>query len=357
MHAAFVLPNLGAGGAERVTLDLMAGFAAKGAQVDLLVMQEWGEFLTEIPAGVRLINLRAARLRDAVLPLRRYFKSARPDAVLAAMWPLTTATIMAATGLGYRPRIVVSDHAPLIAQYAGSTATIASLKLSMSMSYRFAAAIVAATEGLAGEIATLSGLPQKRVRTIYNPIPRPAMSARAKSLWPAPFSKRILSVGRLKPVKNFPLLIEAFAPLAREQDVVLTILGDGAERAALEAQVARLGLQGRVFLPGYTATPGDWYRDTDLFALASDYEGFGNVLVEAMHFGASIVASDCPYGPRELLGNGRWGELVPCRDVDAMTAALRQALALPADRQAQINRARHFTTDRAVEAYWQALSG
>lgn len=356
MHAAFILPNMGAGGTERVTLDLMAGFLARGARVDLVLMERWGEFLDQVPGGVRVIELGAPRLRQAVGPLRRYFKAERPDAALAAMWPLTTAAIVAAAGLSPRPRVVAADHAPLLDQYAESPATIASLKLSMRLSYRFADKIIAASLGLAGELARLSGVPQDRVTTIYNPIPEPACGDKAGSPWPTTAGKRILTAGRLKPVKRFDLVIEAFAPLARESDATLVILGEGSERAALEAQVARLGLQGRVRLPGYTATPGDWYRDADLFVLASDYEGLGNVLVEAMHFGASVVATDCPYGPREVLEGGRWGTLVPCGDAPALSEAMRAALAQPADRANQQARARQFGAEPAIDAYWRAMT-
>lgn len=356
MHAAFILPNLAAGGTERVTLDLIAGFRKRGARIDLVLMEKWGEFLPLVPEGVRVIELGAPRLRQAVAPLRRYFRSERPDAALAAMWPLTTAAIVAAAGLRPRPKIVVADHAPLLDQYAGSAATIAGLRLSTRLSYRFADAIVAASDGLAAELAELSGVPRARVTTIYNPIPEPASSTAATSPWPQACGKRILTAGRLKPVKRFELVIEAFAPLAREVDATLVILGEGAERAALEAQVARLGLQERVLLPGYTATPGDWYRDTDLFVLASDYEGLGNVMVEAMHFGASVVATDCPYGPREVLEGGRWGQLVPCGDAPALTAAMRAALSRPADPVGQQARARQFGAGPAIEAYWRAMA-
>lgn len=356
MHAAFILPNMGAGGTERVTLDLMAGFLAREARVDLVLMERSGEFLELVPTGVRVIELGASRLRQAIAPLRRYFRSERPDVALAAMWPLTTATLLAAAGLRKRPRIVLADHAPLLDQYSESRATLASLRATVRLSYRFADAIVCASEGLAGEMAALAGLPRDRVWTIYNPIPEPPRSAADASPWPAGTGKRLLSAGRLKPVKNFALLIEAFAPIAAEQDATLAILGEGEERAALEAQVARLGLQGRVLLPGYTATPGDWYRDADLFALASDYEGLGNVMVEAMHFGAAVVATDCRYGPREVLEGGRWGRLVPCGDATALTEAMRAALADPGDRAARIARARQFGPEHAVEAYWQAMS-
>lgn len=355
-HAAFLLPNLGLGGAERVVLDLARGFVERGAKVDLVLMERSGEFLEQVPAGVRIVSLDAPRLRSAIQPLRAYLKQAQPQALVAAMWPLTTVAIIAAAGLTKKPRTVVVDHAPLIAQYAPSTKQTLLLKASVRASYRFADRVVAVCEGLGTEIAQLAGLPRARVETVYNPIPKPASRMPAIDPWPARPRKRIMSAGRLKPIKNYPLLVEAFAPLAREGDgAVLAILGEGPERIEILATAERLGIADHVLLPGFTATPGDWLAGADLFVSASQYEGFGNVLVEAMHFGCSVVSSDCPYGPRELLGGGTWGTLVPVDDVAALTAGMREALTNPADEDRQIARADAFSLDNAVAAYWKVL--
>lgn len=356
MHVAFLLPNLGLGGAERVTLDLARGFAERGARVDLVLMERSGEFLAEVPEGIGVIDLGAKRLRGAIVPLRRYLKAHRPGALVAAMWPLTTVAVLAAAGLKDRPRVVVSDHAPLLAQYAESASATLLLKASVRATYRFADRIVAVCDGLGKELASLAGLPPSRVTTIYNPITRPSCSAQAKSPWPDRPLKRIVSAGRLKPVKCYPLLVEAFAPLAHEgEGAVLAILGEGADRAVIEATAARLGISDSVLLPGFTPHLGDCLREADLFVSASDYEGFGNVLVEALHFGLPVVSTDCPYGPAEVLGNGRWGRLVPVGDAAALAAAMADALAAPVDAAAQRARAADFSVERAVDGYWQAM--
>lgn len=357
MHAAFILPNLGVGGTERVTLDLMGGFLERGARVDLVLMERGGELLPLVPKEVRVIDLGAPRLRQAICPLRAYFRDEQPTSALAAMWPLTTVAILAASGLPHRPRLVVSDHAPLLVQYGESRFSTAALRLSVRATYRFADAIVGASDGLAAELAHLAGLSRERVTTIHNPIPVPELGLRGLPCWPELPGKRIMSAGRLKSVKNFPILVEAFAPLGRAQEAVLAIIGEGSDREAIAAKVRDLGVADRVLLPGFTATPGDWYRDADLFVLASDYEGFGNVLIEAMHFGTSVVSTDCPCGPAEALGQGKWGTLVPCRDVEALTKAMRESLLRPADPEAQKLRAAGFSIERSVDAYWHAMNG
>ena len=357
MHAAFVLPNLGGGGAERLTIDLMAGFLERGARVDLILLERSGEFLDLVPAGVRVIDLGATRMRSAIAPLRAYLSRERPDALLAAMWPLTTITQIAALGLRHKPRIVLSEHCALREQYAGQQRTLAAMQLSMR-GYRWAVGVVAVSAALGAEIATLSGLSTDRVRTIHNPIDPPLCSLPpCAAPWGDHKGKRILAVGKLKPAKNFSLLIEAFACVLSGIEATLAIVGEGALRHQLEAQVARLGLQDQVLMPGFSTTPGDWYVGADVFVLPSDYEGFGNVLVEAMHCGLPVVATDCPYGPAEVLGSGQWGALVPRGDVPALAAAIQVALASPNDPAQQRARAAEFAAEHAVEAYWQTLFG
>lgn len=358
-HVAFLLPNMGAGGAERLTLDLMAGFIARGVQVDLVLLARTGAFLSLVPEGVRIIDLAAPRLRKAFLPLRRYLAREKPDALVAAMWPLTVVAVAAAAGLAQRPRVILSDHCPLKQQYAQR---LGQLRLSMLATYRFADAVVGVSDGLSDELAELAGISRARVTTIANPVPRPRQSGvDPQDLWQGRKGKRLLSVGTLKAEKNHALLIDAFALATRDQDAVLAIVGEGEARGRLEAQMTCLGLADRVLLPGYAATPGDWYAGADLFVLSSDYEGFGNVMVEAMHFGLPVVATDCPYGPADVLGAdvlraGRWGALVPRGDAVALARAMCKTLATPHDPAAQIERAMDYSQERAVAGYWQLMA-
>ena len=354
-HIAIILPDLRPGGTERLTIDLAQGFLDRGAKVDIILMQKQGEFLDIVPRGARVIDLGVERLRSAVLPIRRYLSAERPSAVLAAMWPLTAISVLAATGLSHRPRVVVSDHCPLEWQYASNWKNRLALTASIRIAYPSADAVVAVSNGLSSELAGLARLSFNRISTVYNPIPSPLRSGRGKVDWGPHKGARILSVGSLKAVKNHALLLRAFAPLANAGEAVLAIVGTGPEEDAIKALASELGLGDRLRLPGFSATPGDWYHTADAFALSSDYEGFGNVLVEALHCGLPIVATDCPYGPAEILERGRWGRLVPPGDEAALTQALRAAISGDSDRSALRRRAEYFSVERAVQTYWSLL--
>jgi glycosyltransferase involved in cell wall biosynthesis len=159
----------------------------------------------------------------------------------------------------------------------------------------------------------------------------------------------------LIPQKDFPTLLAAFAGvLTRRPDARLAILGDGPERANLHAEIDRLMIRDQVRMLGFTKQVGDWMSRAEVFVLSSSNEGFGNVLVEAMHAGAKVVSTDCPSGPREILEDGRWGRLVPVGDVGALTDALVDSLA-DHDPPDVVQRAAAFTPDLVVDRYVKVL--
>lgn len=354
---AFLLPNLVGGGTERVALTLVGNFVERGHEVDLLVMEQRGELLSEVPEGVKLVDLRAARTRNVLRPLIRYLRERRPAAIQISMWPLTIVGILAARLSRVPVRVVVSDHSSLSQQYRGSRLTLASLKASIRLFYPMADARICVSRGNAHDLATLSGLPQERFAIIYNPVQVPDEQrprAEIEQRWGSA-KARLISVGTLKEQKNHALLIEAFADFVRAHDARLLILGEGELRPKLERLIERLGVSDRVELIGFVSDTAPYYASADLFVLSSDYEGFALVLVEALHAGLGIVSTDCPDGPAEVLENGKFGRLVSVGDRAGLAAAMAAELAHRRDPQAQRERARHFSVDAAAEAYLAAL--
>ncbi|HVR89995.1 MAG TPA: glycosyltransferase [Novosphingobium sp.] len=343
---------MGGGGAERLTVDLAAGFVDRGFEVELILLRKRGILLDLLPPQVRITGLGVDRMCSAILPLRRHLAKHRPNALLAAMWPLTNVALAAGAGLRPRLRVVISEHCMLRHQYAGQAMTLAAMRASALAMYRMADGIVGVSSGVAAEQAELAGLPANRVTAIVNPVGFPLRSAGdPDACWRGATGRRILTVGALKPQKNHLLLIDAFARVAAQRDAVLAIVGVGQEQAALEARIVALGLTGKVLLGGFTTTPGDWYAGADLFALSSNDEGFGNVLVEALHFGLPVVSTDCPTGPREILEDGRWGTLVSPSDPDALAAAITLTLDDPGSATGRRERAGEFSIQRALDAY------
>lgn len=350
---AFVLPDFRIGGAERVALTLIEAFVERGIEVDLVLMRGEGELLASLPDEVNVVSLGAGRIRGALLPLMRYLRDRRPEAVQASMWPLTVIAIFARALAGSKARLVVSDHNNLLRQYGQSAVSRRLLSWSMRHFYAQADARVCVSSDIAAALARLSGLDRNAFEVIHNPIPVPP--ERGRPVADAGPPRRIVNVGSLKPQKNHELLLRAFAQLSLDPPAQLTIVGEGALRPKLERLAQDLGIADRVSMPGFRLDPWPAYLEADLFVLSSDYEGFANVLVEAMAMGLPIVSTDCESGPREVLDNGCYGRLVPVGNVDAMAAAISETLVAKHNPLAQMGRAQQFRSEIAVERYLRLL--
>jgi glycosyltransferase involved in cell wall biosynthesis len=358
---SILLPNLAGGGAERVNIDLAYEFARAGHDVEFVLMQAKGPLLEEVRSVFPIVDLGTPRVRSLPIALLRYLRKRKPEALLASMWPLTAIAPFSARLAGHSCRVVIAEHGILSAQYSDwGRFHRAMLKLSTGLGYRLARYRVGVSSGVVADIAGLSGMSFNDFHVVHNPVPprptpAPAAVEAAEALWAAPPGARILSVGTMKAVKNHPLLLQAFARLDRPGERLMFV-GDGAKRDELLSLARELGVADRVVLAGFHSDPTPFYMTADLFALASDYEGFGNVLVEALASGTPIVSTDCPSGPSEILDGGRYGRLVPVRDVEAMAEALDTSLDQPFDPDHLIERAQDFAPAVAAEAYIHLLT-
>jgi len=360
-RVAIVLPSLlPLGGAERVAINLAFDFIARGVAVDIVLLNEPHDVTGAVPPEARIFKLATPRTRKALWPLVCYLRQERPDAVLASMWPVTVITVVANALAGSPSRVVVSDHIVLSIQYAGwGRLHNFALRASICSAYRFAAARVAVSNGVAADVARLAGMPKYRFEVIYNPISLPDSTEmgrrQAESMWQCRRGNRILSVGRLKPQKNHKLLIKAFERLRDTREARLIILGTGELETELREYIEAHGLTGEVVLAGHVSDMTAWYESADLFVLSSDYEGFGNVIVEALACGLPVVSTDCKSGPAEILENGRYGRLVPVGDVDALTRAMAEVLTTDFDREVLRRRAPDFAPGVAAGKYLDLL--
>jgi glycosyltransferase involved in cell wall biosynthesis len=272
------------------------------------------------------------------------------------MWPVTCLAVVAHRLARLPGRLVLSDHNPLSLQYAdrGSVHRLLQ-RVSVAMTYPLASARIGVSGGVAQDLSRLSGLPQRWFSVVHNPvsIAQPDADARqaAEQAWGGWDGKRIVTVGRLKAQKNHALLLRAFKQLLAHTDARLMILGEGDLGARIAALVKSEGLQGKVLMPGHVSDPISYYLSSDLFALSSDYEGFGNVIVEALGCGVPVVSTNCPGGPAEILDGGRYGRLVPVGDAPALAAAMLAALQEQPDRRLLMARAAEFAPRVVIRKY------
>ncbi|MEI6985419.1 MAG: glycosyltransferase family 4 protein [Rhodospirillaceae bacterium] len=357
---ALIIAGMGPGGAERVMSNLANAWAARSDHVSLITLAppEPPPFFPLHPAieyrplglmarsAGRVEALRANLYR--LVRLRRAIAAARPDAVLSFGTEMNVLTVLATLGLGLL--VVVSERAdPRHYPYGRSW------RLLRRVTYPLADWVVVQTKTVA---ALFGG--GRRVVIIPNPLPT-MMDAPTQPPTTRPLATRpcIIAAGRMTAQKGFDLLLEAFSRVAADHPTwSLIILGDGEQRAALTNRANAPDLAGRVLLPGVVDDPAAVMRGADLFMLPSRFEGFPNVLCEAMACGLPVIAADCDSGPRDIVTDGVDGLLIPPDDIDALAAALDRLLADAALREKLAAAAPALSVRLALPAIlarWDAL--
>ena len=321
---ALFSPSLVGGGAERVMLHLARGFVERGIQVDLVLAQAIGAYLSEVPPQTRLVDLGASRVLTSLPRLVGYLRRERPGAMLSAQNHANVIALWANRIADVETRLVVCE-----VNMAGNEAGLKNrlMLYLMRQSYPFATGIVAVSQGVAVDLARIVRLPREKINVIYNPIVEAELQEKAKEPVEHAWFVRgeppiILGVGRLVWHKDFFTLIRAFAQVRRNSPARLMILGEGEQRPELERLIRELGLTRDVSLPGFRNNPYAYMAKAAVYTLSSVSEGLPTALIEALALGTPVIATDCESGPREILAGGKYGQLTPVGDVNALTIAI-----------------------------------
>lgn len=337
-----------------MTLHLAEAFLKRGYQVDLLVMNRVGEYIDQVPAGVEMIHLSKQKASAAIPAMISYFRKRQPDVICSAKDYLNVLVILAKKLSFTKGQLIVSSRVHLSEQARRHPAS-KRMKKWVAHTYRFADHIVGVSNGVAEDIQSITQL--SNVHTIYNPVLTADLEEKMNKQVDHPYfkdekKKVFITVGRLHEQKDYSTLIEAFA-LVRERhsEVRLLVVGDGEERKALQKMVAEKELVDDVSFAGFQNNPYAYMKQADVFVLSSLYEGFGNVIVEALATGTTVVSTDCPSGPGEILEQGRSGYIVPVGNSDELALAMETALLQPMDPDKLKARASAFTVAACADEY------
>lgn len=333
------------GGAERVWARLASGLAGRGHRVDFVVDFEHDANRALLSKDVRLRVLPHGHAASA-LALTKLLRAERPAVSLSAISAANLKHAAAATLAGRRDRAILSYHG--FAESEPQRLSQIAYKLTPQLSRRMAMT-VAVSKALRADMIARFGADAGRVVTLANPaapepFPEPIASDDLARRDPV-----VIAIGRFVPDKAFDDLLDAFARL-KTPGARLVILGEGAGRAALEAQATRLGIADRVAMPGFVADAGRWLAQARCFVLSSRRESFGLVCVEALAYGLPCVVTTCG-GPQEIVDAPALGASVPPGDVDALAQAIDAALAAPGDPAPRQAHAAGFGLDAALDGY------
>jgi len=334
-HILILVPSLTCGGAEKVTVNLCSHLVEKGYMVTLVTLcGEERDFFTLDSRIMRIclesvkrdyIPVKLPHTLKRILSLRWLIKHQKPDIILGMMIHCAVIAILASQGLPVK--VITSER-----NFPGRRKVVMRWSMLRKLCYRFADGHVAQTCKISDWLKKHTNA--SNITIIPNAVSCP-ITALSPLLLPEEVIKKeeqlILAVGRLHEQKGFDLLISAFhriVPMA--PGWVLVILGKDAvdenQRLSLQKQIDELNMNDRIKIPGCAGNIADWYHRSDIFVLSSRYEGFPNVLLEAMAYGRACISFDCDTGPSEIIINEENGLLVTPEDVDALAASIKRLI-------------------------------
>lgn len=355
---------MGFGGTERVFLSVGSYLMrARGFSVGIVVDRLDGSETEEIAreAGFKLYSLDCSRTFQSVRPFAELLRTVSPDVVVSAYTETNAAALMARFFSGSAAKIVVTEHASLDDHWRKkSLMRRLILESIVKFCYPWADGIFCVSKGMARQVA--GRMNRESIPHIYNPVrfgsPRRVGKLKARSSLGLSLSEKlILSVGRVSRQKNYSLLLDAFSRLD-DPSIRLMIVGgiyEPAEYQRLLGMMSQLGLDGRVSFVEFTHDIELYYEAADALVLSSAWEGFGNVIVEALAFGLPVVSTRCPHGPEEILDGGRFGRLVELNDPTAMAHAISETLTESSNSRPLIDRASEFSEESIGEQYYQFI--
>jgi glycosyltransferase involved in cell wall biosynthesis len=354
---AIVIHALEGGGAQRDTILLANALAAKGVPIALLALRCEGSLQSMIHPAVRVVKIPGRRIRHAVLGLRKVIRTLAPRIVLSSESSLNLCSLAAIRLLPSRsrPKLIMREvSSPSVAQSSSPNPQNRIAYRILRHLYRHADRVITLTDGAKFDLVENFRVPVPKISVMHSNAVVPPEAIARLARWDGETGREpnlIVCVGRLSPEKGHLALLRAMTLMPRARPWRLAVIGDGDERAALEGYAQRYGLSDRVSFVGYAPDPFAWLMRAQVAVCCSVYEGLGNAIIEALACGTAVVSTDCPFGPREILQHGRYGQLIPMGNPRALASGIETALDQPVDRRALMARGLCYTAERSAAEF------
>lgn len=342
MNIVFIINKMGVGGAERIVHTLAHHYVLERDFNVTIINLDEGERAYNFDSKIQIITLRSSRFAKGVgklifmpiiaLDLALQLHRIKPNHAVSFLVRANLAHILTKVYFNRKP-VHISERS--IIQQIYSSETVADrvmLGLSRFL-YPRADSVIAISEGVKQSLIR-AGIHPRHCSVIYNPLDLDAIrsSLTNKVEWPLLGRKNILvTSGRFVESKDHATLLKAFAIVRKQYDASLVMIGTGPEEHRLKKLADKLGISEAVHWLGWQQNPYVFLSKCDMFVLTSRFEGFGNVILEAIACGLPVISTDCPTGPREILGANRFGILVPVGDIESLASAISKLITHPAD--------------------------
>ncbi len=359
MKICIITPRFAIAGVPLAQLRFARALANKGHEVDLIIGYVEPEYQFPSVNGVNVIKWNVPKVRQMLLPFRRYLGNKKPDVVFSAEDHLNSIVLLAAITSGSKAKISCSSRVTPFDTYSSVLFSKGWIlkQIMRAVGWR-ANALTCVSKDMVKQYGKVFYFSSHIC--IYNivddKLSRMRMTEQVEHPWLIQRNGPILiAAGRLGSWKGFEDLIHAMKELSIKRQARLIILGDGPLRSELQTLIINLNLQKIVVLLGYVENPLKYFVKADVFVLSSHVEGLPNVLVEAMMCGCTPVSTDCPTGPRELLQDGKYGYLVPMRNPIAMAAGIEKALDNPIPMKLLSEAIRPFEENIVIKNHFEVL--
>lgn len=345
IKVVFSIGAMHGGGSERQLVSLLRHLDRERFEPILYLVYRSGPLLQELPDDVpvfafedrfknRSICLPGMMHRNRVRDMSKFLSEVQADVSYDRTFLMTLIAAEAAQRIDI-PNVstVVTDPTlgfkPVAGKFQSAKRRI------LRRLYSSSGRVLANSEGAARSAESFYGLHPDSICVHYNGVDLKVVKEKSElpiedDWWneaKGASSLRLVTAGRLNREKGFHLLIDAVAQILHqdaEMDLKLAILGEGDSRDDLQSQIGQLQLADSIRLMGFRDNAPAWYRSADIFVLPSFLEGMPNVLLEAIALGTSVISTDCPSGPREILLDGKFGELVDVGSVDSLVAGINR---------------------------------
>ena len=321
----FFMANLHAGGAERVTTNIIRQVDKEQFDITLLIVSKEGEYLNDIPSYVDIVNLDIKRVLFSIFKLRKFLQKINADILYSTSYHTSIAIYLALKGIKNRPYILSRNpiSPKLLIEQVGLSFI---WRVLLEKAYRSSDRVIAQTPEMRDEIIQYYGVNSKNVDVFINPLDSDNIDKKIENIT-NPFDKKrinVVAAGRLAEQKDFDVLLYAFKNVVKENSsFVLHIIGrDDGEEENLKSLCKKLNLQNSVKFWGFQKNPYRFFYFSDLFVLSSKREGLPNAVLENLYLKKPIVATDCIPFMSELITDKKNGFIVDVGDIDALGNAI-----------------------------------
>jgi glycosyltransferase involved in cell wall biosynthesis len=354
----FVLPALGAGGAESVMITLANNLVLKYNVYFVVGLLE-GEFKDLLSPKITIKNLNVKRFSSAVIPLSIFLRKIRPDAVLSTLIYTNIITTLSFKLSGIKGRLILRE-ATTPSKVLKQKSWI--FNVLYKWAYNYTTKIIAVSQGVKDDMISNIGISPNKIEVVGNPIISDDIKRKSEENLEHRFIQDkkplLVTVGKVSEAKDYTTLLRSFKILNEMVDCNLLIVGNTNVDLKLYAGLIEIvygnNQEDKVDFVGYNSNPFSYMKQATVFVLSSIREGLPGALIQALYLNGNVVSTDCESGPKEILANGKYGRLVPIKDPDKLAKAMYEAITAPYDFK-DIDLLKRYKVDATCNEYSNLL--